>query len=69
MRAVAERRFPVILIILVALVGIAVSVAIGRVIAADAGETATSWIIEAGAGKSIIPARAVGRQTGGRSLF
>ena len=46
MRSVAKRRFPIILIILFALVGIALSVAIGRVIAAGARETAASGIIE-----------------------
>ena len=42
MRSAAKRRFPVILIILFALVGIALSVAIGRVIAAGARETAAT---------------------------
>jgi len=46
MTSAAKRRFPVILIILFALVGIALSVAIGRVIAAGARETAASWSIE-----------------------
>jgi hypothetical protein len=39
MRSIAERRFPIMLIILFALLGIAVSVAIGRVIAAQTGQT------------------------------
>ena len=38
MRSVAERRLPTILIILLALAGVAVSVAIGRVIAPGVGE-------------------------------
>jgi hypothetical protein len=42
MRSVAKRRFPIILIILFALVGIAVSVTIGRMIAGDADKTATA---------------------------
>ena len=46
MRSVAKRRFPIILIMLFALVGIALSVAIGRVVAAGARETAAGWIIE-----------------------
>lgn len=46
MRSVVKRRFPIILIILFALIAIALSVAIGRVIAAGAHETAASWIIE-----------------------
>ena len=46
MRSVAKRRFPIVLIILFALVGIALSVAIGRVVAAGARETAASGIIE-----------------------
>ncbi len=41
MKSVAERRFPSILIILALLVGIALAVAIGRVIAPGAGETPT----------------------------
>ena len=40
MGSVAKRRFPIILIILFALVGIALSVAIGHVVAAQAGKTA-----------------------------
>ena len=47
MRSVAKRRFPIVLIILFALIGIALSVAIGHVIAAHAGKTAASGIIEA----------------------
>jgi hypothetical protein len=39
MRSIVERRFPIMLIILFALLGIAVSVAIGRVIAAQTGQT------------------------------
>jgi len=46
MRSVAKRRFPIILIILFALVGIALSVAIGRVVAAGARETAASGSID-----------------------
>ena len=46
MRSAAKRRFPVILIILFALVGVALSVAIGRVIAAGARETASGIIGE-----------------------
>jgi hypothetical protein len=38
MRSVAERRLPTILIILLALAGLAVSVAIGRAIAPGLGE-------------------------------
>jgi hypothetical protein len=47
MRALAKRRFPIILIILFALVGVALSVAIGRVIASRASKTVASGIIEA----------------------
>ena len=38
MRSIAERRFPIMLIILFALLGVAVSVGIGRIIAEWAGE-------------------------------
>jgi len=53
MTSAAKRRFPVILIILFALVGIALSVAIGRVIAAGARETAASGIIEENPGATV----------------
>jgi hypothetical protein len=42
MRPAAGRRFPAVLIVLLALIGVAVSVAIGRGIAARADENSTN---------------------------